>query len=457
MESKKYKEWIKPGIYSGLQRFSIPLFGILSTVFLAHLVLPKEEMGVWAIFLTISAFVEILRAGIVKTSMVKFMNYSAPHYQNEIFSSAFILNAGITLLLMALCYFGNETFTSFLNAPGLGPMLNVFLVSLFLLVFFSHFEWVLYGKLKFREIYLMYLVRQGSTLLAIIFAYFISRDISLVELAIFYTIGILLGTLMGYFLISKMLEHRLTFNIKWTARLFGFGKYVLGTNTSAVVFRNADQIMLSNITANTAMVASQNIAMRVINIADIPSQVIGDILFPKSSDPDIADRPEKVRHYYEKAVGVSLSFAFPFVIFALIFPKFIIWILAGSEYYDAIPYLRLICFSTLFLAYLKQWGVIIDSTGRPQLNFYINLILAAVQIGLCYFFIERFALLGAAYALLCAHVIGFVMTQMILHKLFGINFINCIRNAFHFYPEYIKLVSRIWNKKWRSASTKHGI
>lgn len=447
MENKKYKEWIKPGIYSGLQRFSIPLFGILSTSFLAHLVLPKDEMGIWAMFLTISAFVEILRAGVVKTSLVKFMNYSGPQFQKEIFSSAFILNASITVLLMALFFFGNVPIATFLKAPALEPMLNVFLFSLFLLIFFSHFEWILYGKLKFRELYLMYLVRQGCTLLAIVLAYFISKEVTLVELSVFYTIGILLGTFTGYFLISKLLDHRLAFNLKWTARLFGFGKYVLGTNTSSVVFRNADQITLSNITANTAIVASQNIAMRVINIADIPSQVIGDILFPKSSDPDVADRPEKVRHYYEKAVGASLSFAFPFILFALILPKFIIWILAGSAYYDAIPYLRLICFSTIFLAYLKQWGVIIDSTGRPQLNFYINLVLAAIQIVLCYFFIERYALLGAAYALLCSHIIGFVMTQWILYKLFRINFMNCIKNAFNFYPEYFRLVSRMWNRR----------
>lgn len=445
MEDKRYKEWIKPGIYNGLQKISIPLFGILSTAFLAHEVLPKSDMGVWTLFLTITAFVEMFRAGVVRTALIRFMNYGGVSEQKQILSSAFLLNIFISLLAIVILFFGSDLLAHFLKADRLEGMLLFFLITIVILIFFSHFEWIMYGKLRFRELYITYMIRQGTTLLGIIIAYFLLGSVSLVLLVMIYTLGALLGTVCGYFMTRDLFNHRIYFSKIWIKKLFGFGKYVFGTNVSALGFRNADQFMLSNITGDKTMVASQGISMRIINIADIPSQVIGDLLFPRSSNPALDNQPQQIKIFYEKAVGASLSFVLPFIIFALVAPKFIIWILAGQDYYDAIPYLRLISFTALFLSFLKQWGVIIDSTGRPQVNFLLNLLLAIVQIGLCYIFINKFQLLGAAYALLTTHLIGFIITQIILYRYFKISFINCFKYAFAFYPELFQLAKRFLN------------
>lgn len=445
MEDKRYNEWIKPGIYNGLQKISIPLFGILSTAFLAHEVLPKSDMAVWVLFLTITAFVEIFRAGIVRTALIKFMNYGEVTQQKQVLSSAFILNVFISTVAIIILVLGGNNIAEFLKVPQLQDMLLLFSGTIIILIFFSHFEWIMYGKLRFRELYFCYMIRQGSTLLGIVIAYFLLGSVSLNLLVILYSLGVLLGGISGYYMTKDLFNHRLYLSMMWIKRLFSFGKYVFGTNVSALGFRNADQFMLSNITANRSMVASQGISMRVINIADIPSQVIGDLLFPRSSNPLLNDHPDQIKSFYEKAVGASLSFVLPFIVFALLFPKLIIMILAGKEYYDAIPYLRLVSFAALFLAFLKQWGVIIDSTGRPQVNFLLNLLLALVQIGLCYFFISRFQLLGAAYALLITHLVGFIITQIILYNYFKINFINCFKYALRFYPELFKLGKRFLN------------
>jgi O-antigen/teichoic acid export membrane protein len=61
-------------------------------------------------------------------------------------------------------------------------------------------------------------------------------------------------------------------------------------------------------------------------------------LFPKSSQSDNSRNPEILKYYYEKTVGASLCVVLPLVLFVLIFPKIIIYALAGPQYYDAIPY-----------------------------------------------------------------------------------------------------------------------
>ena len=99
MDQKKINDWVKPGIYSGLQKASIPLFGLLSTMLLAHKILSKSDMGVWVLFLVVTSFAELFRSGIVRTSLIKYLNFSQPGDQRMVLSAAFFLNAAITLML----------------------------------------------------------------------------------------------------------------------------------------------------------------------------------------------------------------------------------------------------------------------------------------------------------------------------------------------------------------------
>jgi hypothetical protein len=113
--------------------------------------------------------------------------------------------------------------------------------------------------------------------------------------------------------------------------------------------------MLSPLLGTTIYNASQNVAMRFVNLSDLPSQTLGDILFPKSASKENFNNPARLKYYYEKTVAASLCFVIPLVLVVLLLPKLIIFILAGPQYYDAVPYLQLISFTCIFLAFLKQY------------------------------------------------------------------------------------------------------
>ncbi|MEO6868895.1 MAG: oligosaccharide flippase family protein [Ginsengibacter sp.] len=435
MNEKKYREWIKPGIYNGLQRASIPVFGVLSTMLLAHKALSKSEMGVWALFLVVTSFIDLFRSGIVRTSLIKYINFSESDEHRSVLSAAFFLNAIVSIIVIIFLFFGSGLIADLLKAPALKSMLHIFMFTLFILIPFSHFEWLMYGKSLFKGLFFTYILRQGSTLLSMLLVFLHYGHISLDTLVILYSGGILIGTLMGFLVVKPLLSLTIKLTKHWVMQLWNFGRFVFGSNIGTLIFRNADQFMLSAITANTALVASQNIAIRIMNIADIPSQVIADILFPKSSDPALLKNPSRIKYFYEKAVGASLSFILPFVCGILIFPKAILFVLAGDKYYDAIPYLQLIAVTGIFLSFLKQWGVIIDSTGRPHVNFMMLAFMAILEIGMCYYFISHFHLIGAAIALIITHLCGFIATQFLLNKYFKINFLNSFKYAFEFYKE----------------------
>ncbi|MEO6868695.1 MAG: oligosaccharide flippase family protein [Ginsengibacter sp.] len=442
MDQKKINDWVKPGIYSGLQKASIPLFGLLSTMLLAHKILSKSDMGVWVLFLVVTSFAELFRSGIVRTSLIKYLNFSQPGDQRMVLSAAFFLNAAITLILCFVLFFGSREIALLLKAPELDPMLRIYVATLFVLIPFSHFEWFMYGKSMFKAILVIYVVRQGSALVGMLIYFLIVGSASLSALVFIYSAGIVLGLICGFYFVKQHLDLRFDLKKNWLLQLWNYGKFVFGSNVGTLIFRNADQFMLSNITANTSLVASQNIGTRIMNIADIPSQVIGDILFPKSSNPDLSGNTSRIKYFYEKAVGASLSFILPFILMVVIFPKPLLFVLAGDKYYDAIPYLRLISITAIFLAFLKQWGVIIDSTGRPQVNFMILMLLAALEVSFCFLFIPHYGLEGAAYSLVSTHFLGFIITQWLLNRYFKISFVNCFKYAFQYYPTLYKLVKK---------------
>lgn len=441
--SHKYDAWINAGFYSALQKISVVFFGVVSTMLLAHKGLQVTQMGVWSLFLVMTGLVEMIRHGLIRNSFIKYLSGNENESNDLILASALIMNIAITILISFLLIILNSFISHKLHAPDLIPMINIFVVCFFLLVPFLHFEWIMIAESNFKGIFFSYLMRQGVTLLLLVIWMLFKLNVTLNLLVFFLLIGIITGSITAATFCKKYFKSPFVFSKEWIIRLWQFGKNSFGTGISNLIFRNSDQFLVSNLitpaAASLKAVALQGISLRIFNMCDIPSQVIGDILFPKSANLSVDDH-STIRYYYEKSVGITLAIILPIVIGIVIFSKWIILILAGVNYLHAIPYLRVLMIITIFLAFLKQFGTITDGTGLPHINFYMLTVIAAVNIFSCYYFISHYGLMGAAYGLIITHLIAFGLTQYILYKLYGIRFYNCIVLAFKFYPEILHIL-----------------
>jgi lipopolysaccharide exporter len=438
-KDSKYSGWLHLGFYGGLQRATVVVFGMLSTMVLAHKAIDPSEMGVWSLFLIIAAFVEIIRHGLVKNSVIKYLNASESEEKNLVLTSALVLNIVITALLGILLMAFASPIVKYLKAPQLEQMIYWYGLALLSLIPFSQLEWIMLGRLQFKQLFWTYVVRQATILFLQVGFVLAGVKVSLNMLVIFYAAGIFLGSVGGYFFIRSTLNFQFLFSKQWIKRLWSFGKYAFGTGVSNLIFRSTDSFMVSNILSSTVIVAEQGISLRVFNLIDVPSQLIGDIIFSKSSGVD-PNNKERLKNYYEKSVGATLSIILPAILCVILFPKIPILFLAGSKYLNAIPYLQLLMFVSIYLAFLKQFGTITDSTGHPEINFYVTTGIAILNIVSCFFFIRNFGFLGAAYGLIGTHTISFIVTQRILYKKYGIQFWNAFKYAFAFYPEIGKLI-----------------
>ena len=132
--ASKNNGWLLAGLYNGLQKLSVPIFGVLSTMILAHKALTKTEMGVWSLFLVITSFVELIRQALVKTSLIKYINHSSKEDHKYVLSAALFLNGVVTLVLIVILLLFAPYFSRILEAPALEPMLYIFFIGMLELI-----------------------------------------------------------------------------------------------------------------------------------------------------------------------------------------------------------------------------------------------------------------------------------------------------------------------------------
>ena len=142
-----------------------------------------------------------------------------------------------------------------------------------------------------------------------------------------------------------------------------------------------------------------------------------------------------------------MAILIPGVFLIFCFADLVVLIVAGDKYDDAVPLLKIVLLYCLFIPYARQFGNILDSIGKPKLNFYMVVITAAINIALNYLFISRWGVMGAAYATLCSSIVGFFLSQFILKRELNVQTFNTLRYAWEFYPEfYNKYVRPLFKK-----------
>lgn len=442
--TKKYSYWLSSGKYSMMQKFSVVLFGLLTFMLLTRLFSP-QHYAVWGLFMVISSIVETSRNALIKNGYILFTNTSHESELGGIEYAAFLTNCIFSVFLIALFLTTAHPLEQLFHTPGLSTILIYYSFTLLLLIPFSQREIYLNARMDFKGVFWMYFVRNGSFLLCVALFFFLKKEIGFRSLAIYYSLCTLLGVIAGFMSLGKHQPIKMKWDKKIFQKFLNFGKYVFGNNFFSLFFRSTDNFMAAHFFSPSAL-AYYNTSIRITNFSDIPSQVMGDIMFPKATQIVKSGKLEDIKRIYEKTVAATLTFIIPVIIFTLSFTKEIIYILAGKNYLEAATILKITIFYAIFLPFIKQFGNIMDATGRPQVNFWLMVFFAGFNIGSNYFFIHYFDFLGAALGTLFSYFTLFLVTQIILTKTLRINQIAIIKNVFSFYPDYFKLARTSFSK-----------
>lgn len=411
----------------------------------------KENNAVWALYLTILTLFETIKQGLLRNPTIKFL--SLPEYAGKkaaVQSSALVINIGFSLLAMAAVAGGSQSIAGWLKSPDLLPLLWWSFLFILLLIPFNHFEILLQSRYRFPQIFWAYFVRQGLFFGGILCLYFfLPAQFTLMNLLVLQIVALLAGAVMLFLAARPLLLNRFHYDRTIIVHMFHFGKYIFGTNLFANLARSFDHF----VTANTLdplqgkkYVSNYNVVSRINNMLDMPSLAAADVLFPKNVETLEQHGMERVRYYFERMAGTILAVILPMAFFILLFPKLIIYILAGTDYYDAIPILQISMLVSFIRPLSYQYGSTLDAIGKPVINFWSNALMMVIALGTTWLCLLRFGGIGAVYATAINSLINAGIMYWILRRQIGLQPRNIARYVGSTYKDAFSLIRKLLNR-----------
>lgn len=421
-------------------KVSTLIFGFGGFYFLIRS-LPKDQFGVWALFLTITTIVEVSRNGLIQNALIKLIHSNSDEDVHKIVTASWIINLFFSLLVAILMIGSSIVVSSLYKAEELQWMFLYYSVTLLLLVPFSQFNYLQQAKFSFSGIFWAVTVRQGFFFFIILIYYVFNIELNLIELVSYQIVSTFFGALTSYFCSREYLKYKWVIDFMAIRNVFHFGKYVMGTNISSLLYKSTDQLLIGHF-LGVGVLAVYNSAIRLSNLIEYPATSVTEVVFPKSSAMFEKDRDKATTYFYERAVGLTMTVTVPIVIFTFIFAKPIIYVVAGTEYMDAVDILRVTILFGLFTPFSRQFGMAMDSSGRPHLNFLVLCISVIINILLNYIGILTFGMIGAAFATLMSYFIISVICYFLMLKIFRIRLRNVFIFTISFYQQAYSKVRR---------------
>ena len=432
------KYWLRSGSINFLQSITTLILAFGSYFMLVR-VIPKGEFGIWVLFLTTTSIIEVARISLIQNGLVKHLSSNDDGNRRNINTASLVLNILFTILIIA-CLFGvSGLLSELLNSPQLRFMLYAYCITSVILIPYAQFSYILQANLNFKGLFIS---TTSRNLLFFIFSVLIYNQLissSLFLLVVFHGLSAMIGSITGYYVSKRHLTFSSHIDWQWVLKLYKYGKYTIGTGIGSILNSSVDQLMLGSI-ISTSSVAIYNASLRVPNLINIPANVIATIVFPKSSKFNKDESVDIIRNFYEKFVGVNLAIIIPMVIFVFIFPTFVITFIAGQNYIDSVPLLKVMILYTLFVPFGRQFGTTFDSVGYPNINFYVTILNALINIVLNYFLIKSLGIMGAVYGTLISYILSLIIIHTILYKLFQVRPLMFVKHIVLTYSQGVKFL-----------------
>jgi len=416
--------WIRSAFYTILQRFSITFFGLINYMVLARHFKPAQ-MGAWALFLVVTTVFEQAKTGLLKNAHIRYVSSTDDREEKTgIASASFLINASITLLLIGfIVFFGHWLSATLHTGDDLDIMLRWFIPGLLIMVFFSHLEAIQQSFLDFKGVFAGYFIRQIVFLIFIAGCWLLHIPYSLTDVVVYQSIGFLCGTIAIWYFSRGYLEYRFNPTVARIKQVLHYGKWIFASGVISNLFTNLDQLVTGTM-QTSANVAYYNAALRINTLIDVPSYAAADVIFPKSARASIEEGTEKVRYLFERMVGVLLSFSVPIVIFIVVFAKWMILLVAGSQYAAAAPILQLYMITRLISPVQNQAANLLNSIGKQAVCFWMNTAALAVNLVVNYACVRAIGFYGAAVGSTISYSLALLAWYYVMRNIIGFQPVN---------------------------------
>ncbi len=446
MSSQTRKYWLTSALFTVSDRLAVQVFGMGTVmIMLRHFADRPETYGVWAMYLMLASFLEVSRNGLIQSALIKFLNGSTDSDYAKILTASASLNFAFTAVTGCALLLAAPWLEQLVKAPGLSVLMRVYVLTNLLLLPMVHFNFLQQANLHFKGIFWTNLLRQGLFFAAVAGIVLSGKRLELLDLAWIQSGLAILASLLSWYHGRQFIRMNRRPEWGWFSELGRYGFYTFGTNLSTMLYKTMDRLMLGILlpTQAAAMhaVALFDPAMRITNVMEIPIQSMAAMSFPQSAKRMAEEGIGAVKHLYEKSVGTVLALLLPICVAVLLFPESFIIALAGRSdaFKGAAAILQVTIFYTMFVPYGRQFGIVMDTIGKPNFNFVFVLSGALMNLVSTYFFIRAYGVIGAAYGTLLTLMLKFVVQQVLLYHYLRIRTFRPLLHSFQLYKKGLTL------------------
>jgi len=428
------------------------LFGFGGAVLLYRAIPEQSVFGVWVLFLGIVSVIEVGRIGLLQNALVKYLSVDNQGEEaGRITTASFAINTILTLLIVLVCLGLSPLAASIFGAPELAKLFRIYCLTTVALIPFYQCNYIQQANLDFKGVFWGNVVKGGVLFGFILFLFIEKKPVQLTELAITQVVAAIASSIVSWMFARKYAVFSKKIDWDWVSKLFAYGKFVLGTNISTQLYKTVDKLLLGSLPGGgTAMVALYDAAIRITNLTDVPTASMATMLFPQSSRR-MQEGNDAVKQLYEKAVGAILAFMVPCIVAVLLLADWLIFLTAGTAYADAANLLRITILFGLFMPYAVQFGTVLDSIGKPQVNFIYTLFSLLLTGLFNWILIPKMGVYGAAIGTLTAYAITFAVMQVYLYKTLKVNALRPFLYIPEFYGKLWDFAKQKMNKSRSSA------
>ncbi len=435
--------WVKSGLFTFFEKASFLIFGFGSFFFLVRIFPDKEEFGVWALFLTVTTLVEFTRVGLIQNAVVKYVSTSTEEEAPRIISTSLFLNILLTCISVVVLLVSAKLLSVVWHKPIIEPMVYWYVITTVALIPFSQFNYIQQAMLDFKSVFYSSFVRQGTNFVFVLIVYVFGLKIDLINLVNIQSLGAVLGSVVAFLLIRKKVKFSFVFDSAWMKKLLNYGVFTMGTNVSAILLKSVDQWIVAGKLESTAPVAVLNVCARIFNLFEVPVTTVATIVFPQSAKRVAEQGLSAAKDLYEKSVALMLAIVLPGAVIGAIVPGYILYLVAGEKYMENSIVLQFTMIQVLLLPLQRQFGTILDSIGKPKVNFVFTILTMVLNLGLNFVFVSYWGFMGSVYATSISYMVSVIGMLICLKAIIGIE----VLNVFRFIPEsYQKLLGIVMKK-----------
>jgi stage V sporulation protein B len=165
-----------------------------------------------------------------------------------------------------------------------------------------------------------------------------------------------------------------------------------------------------------------NLAFRVGSLAGIFPLAFSYVLLPVIAEQFGSGKTEKFKEVFYFSSRYLMMIAFPLAIGGMALADSLIIVLFGAEYRPAVILFQLICLPLAVSSINGGGDSIIRGINRPDYLLKTQVVLAIINISLCFWLIPKYGVMGATIASSVPLILNFPFYAIFLYKQVGVSF-----------------------------------